>query len=65
MLMDQRDGSRVAATLVHPAEETNIRLNNSASVQDAEMIALLMTLLNATSKKNRPSTQTHSYVSKY
>ena len=54
------DGTREWAAFVHQEEETVIRLNNSASVLDAEMIAIFMALLNATRNINKSTIHTDS-----
>ena len=48
------DGTRVAAA------ETVIRLNNSTSVLDVEMMAILMALLNATRNRKKSAIHTDS-----
>ena len=55
------DGNCVAAAFVHQDEETIMRLNNSASVLDAEMMAILMALLNATRHREK-SNHTHRLI---
>ena len=54
------DGTRVAAAFIHQAEETIIRLSDSASVLDAEMMAILMALLNATRSRKKSTIHTDS-----
>ena len=54
------DGNCVAAAFVHQDEETIMRLNNSASVLDAEMMAILMALLNATRHRKKATIHTDS-----
>ena len=41
------DGTRVAAAVVHKTEEIIVRLNDSASVLDAEMTAIRLALEDA------------------
>ena len=54
------DGNRVAAAFIHQTEETIIRLNDSASVLDAEMMAILMALLNAARHRKKSIIHTDS-----
>ena len=63
-LDDNTDGSsdetRVAAAVVHKEEEKNIRLNDSASVLDAEMTAIRVALENACETRDNITIHTYS-----
>ena len=54
------DGTRVAAEVVHKEEEIIIRLNDSASVLDAEMTALRVALVNASEPRDMITIHTDS-----
>ena len=47
------DGTRVEAAVVHMEEEIIIRLNDSASVLDAEMIVIRVALENASETRDK------------
>ena len=54
------DGTRVAAAVVHNEEEIIIRLNDSASVLDAEMTAIRVVLENAGETRDKITIHTDS-----
>ena len=54
------DGKRVAAEVVHKEEEIIIRLNDSASVLDAEMSAIRVALENASETRDKITIHTYS-----
>ena len=54
------DGTRVAAAVVHKKEEIIIRLNDSASVLDAEMTAIRLALENARETRDKITIHTDS-----
>ena len=54
------DSNCVAAAFIHQEEDTIMRLNNSASVLDAEMMAILMAFLNATRHRKKSTIHTDS-----
>ena len=54
------DGTRVAAAVVHKKEEIIIRLNDSASVLDAEMTAIQLALENARDTRDTITIHTDS-----
>ena len=54
------DGTQVAAAVVHKEEEIIIRLNDSASVLDAEMTAIRVALENASETRDKITIHTDS-----
>ena len=54
------DGTRVAAEVVHMEEEIIIRINDSASVLDAEMTAIRVALENASETRDNNTIHTDS-----
>ena len=56
------DGTRVAAAVVHMEEEIIIRLNDSASVLDAEMTAIRVALENASETRDKITIHTNSWT---
>ena len=54
------DGTRVAAAVVHKTEEIIIRLNDSASVLDAEMTAIRLALEDASGTRDKITIHTDS-----
>ena len=54
------DGTRVAAAVVHNEEDIIIRLNNSASVLNAEMTAIRLALEDASETRNQIRIHTDS-----
>ena len=54
------DGTRVSAAVVHTEEEIIIRLNDSASVLDAEMTAIRVALENASETRDKITIHTNS-----
>ena len=54
------DGTRVAVDVVHKTEETIIRLNDSASVLDAEMTAIRLALEDASGTRDKITIHTDS-----
>ncbi len=54
------DGHRVGAAFVHNGEEVSFRLNDSASVLDAEMMAILAALADAARNQKVPVIHTDS-----
>ena len=54
------DGTRVAAAVVHKKEEIIIRLNDSASVLDAEMTAIRLALEDASGTRDKITIHTDS-----
>ena len=54
------DGTRVAAAVVHKTEEIIVRLNDSASVLDAEMTAIRLALEDASGTRDKITIHTDS-----
>ena len=54
------DGTRVAAAVVHKTEEMIVRLNDSASVLDAEMTAIRLALEDASGTRDKITIHTDS-----
>ena len=59
------DGTRVAAAVVHKEEELIIRLNDSASVLDAEMTAIRVALEKANETRDKITIYTDSLIALY